>query len=96
MLIKLHKKSVQFTARRRESRTRISNANMRGKCEGIVSASAARHVGRYRQAKIVITNFHAFKRRETTELSKVSRALLQDRGEAPEIVQTEGQVLQRA
>ena len=32
-------------------------------------------------AKIVITNFHAFKRRERIELSKGGRALLQGRGE---------------
>ena len=34
-------------------------------------------------AKIVITNYHAFKRRETMDVSKVGRALLQGRGEAP-------------
>ena len=33
------------------------------------------------KAKIVITNYHAFKRRETMEVSKVGRALLQGRGE---------------
>lgn len=48
------------------------------------------------KAKIVITNFHAFKRRETMDLSKVGRALLQGRGEAPETIETEGQMLQRA
>jgi len=48
------------------------------------------------KAKIVITNFHAFKRRETIDLSKVGRALLQGRGEAPETIETEGQMLQRA
>jgi type III restriction enzyme len=48
------------------------------------------------KAKIVITNYHAFKRRETMQVSKVGRALLQGRGEAPETVETEGQMLQRA
>src|ERR1700674_29921 len=48
------------------------------------------------KAKIVISNFHAFKRRETMDLSKVGRALLQGRGEAPETIETEGQMLQRA
>ncbi len=45
------------------------------------------------RAKIVITNFHAFKRRETTEVSKVGRSLLQGRGEAPVTIETEGQML---
>jgi type III restriction enzyme len=48
------------------------------------------------KAKVVITNFHAFKRRETTDLSKVGRALLQGRGEPPQTIQTEGQMLQDA
>lgn len=48
------------------------------------------------KAKIVVTNFHAFKRRETMDLSKVGRALLQGRGEAPETLESEGQMLQRA
>ena len=37
------------------------------------------------RAKIVITNFHAFKRRETMEVSKGGRALLQGRGPGPAI-----------
>ena len=53
-------------------------------------------LGDISKAKIVITNFHAFKRRETMDLSKVGRALLQGRGEAPETIETEGQMLQRA
>ena len=53
-------------------------------------------LGDIAKAKIVITNFHAFKRRETMDLSKVGRALLQGRGEAPETIETEGQMLQRA
>jgi type III restriction enzyme len=48
------------------------------------------------KAKIVITNYHAFKRRETTELSKVGRAFLQGRGEPVTTLQSEGQMLQDA
>lgn len=48
------------------------------------------------KAKIVITNYHVFKRRETVELSKVGRAFLQGRGEPITTVETEGQMLQRA
>jgi type III restriction enzyme len=48
------------------------------------------------KAKIVITNYHAFKRRETMDVSKVGRALLQGRGEAPITTETDGQMLQRA
>ena len=48
------------------------------------------------RAKIVITNFHAFKRRERLEISKGGRALLQGRtGEAPDTLESEGQMLQR-
>jgi type III restriction enzyme len=48
------------------------------------------------KAKIVITNFHAFKLRERTELSKGGRLLLQGRRGAPlETLETEGQMLQR-
>ena len=48
------------------------------------------------KAKIVISNYHAFKRRETMDVSKVGRALLQGRGEPVETLETEGQMLQRA
>jgi type III restriction enzyme len=48
------------------------------------------------KAKIVITNYHAFKLRETMELSKVGRAFLQGRGEPVATLETEGQMLQRA
>ncbi len=48
------------------------------------------------KAKIVIANYHAFKRRETMEVSKVGRALLQGRGEPVVTIETEGQMLQRA
>jgi type III restriction enzyme len=53
-------------------------------------------VGEIGKAKIVISNYHAFKRRETMDLSRVGRALLQGRGEAPVTIETEGQMLQRA
>jgi type III restriction enzyme len=48
------------------------------------------------RAKIVITNYHAFKLRERIELSKGGRQLLQGRtGEEPSTLETEGQMLQR-
>ncbi len=48
------------------------------------------------RAKIVITNYHAFKLRERIELSKGGRQLLQGRtGEEPKTLETEGQMLQR-
>lgn len=47
------------------------------------------------RAKIVITNFHAFKRRERLELSKGGRSLLQGRGETLDTLETEGQMIQR-
>jgi len=48
-----------------------------------------------KKAKIVITNFHAFKLRERVELSAGGRALLQGRGEELNTLETEGQMLQR-
>lgn len=47
------------------------------------------------KAKIVITNYHAFKLRERMEVSKVGRSLLQGRGEELQTLETEGQMLQR-
>lgn len=48
------------------------------------------------RAKIVITNYHAFKRRERLELSKGGRRLLEGRGGAPlDTLESEGQMLQR-
>jgi len=47
------------------------------------------------RAKIVITNFHAFKLRERLELSKGGRALLQGHGPDLSTLETEGQMLQR-
>ena len=47
------------------------------------------------RAKIVITNFHAFKLRDLMELSKGGRSLLQGRGDELKTEETEGQMLQR-
>ena len=47
------------------------------------------------RAKIVITNYHAFKLRDRMELSKGGRSLLQGRGEELNTLETEGQMLQR-
>ena len=52
-------------------------------------------LGDLERAKIVITNYHAFKLRERLELSRGGRALLQGRGEALHTLETEGQMLQR-
>ena len=52
-------------------------------------------LGELDRAKIVITNYHAFKLRERVELSKGGRSLLQGRGEAPNTLETEGQMIQR-
>ncbi|HEU0167482.1 MAG TPA: DEAD/DEAH box helicase family protein, partial [Chloroflexota bacterium] len=48
-----------------------------------------------RKAKIVITNYHAFKRHDRMELSKGGRALLQGRGPELDTLETEGQMIQR-
>jgi len=47
------------------------------------------------RAKIVITNYHAFKLRERLEISKGGRSLLQGRGEELNTLETEGQMIQR-
>ncbi len=48
------------------------------------------------RAKIVITNFHAFKLRQRTDISKGTRAALEGwRGETLQTLETEGQMLQR-
>ena len=47
------------------------------------------------RAKIVITNYHAFKLRETLELSAGGRALLRGNGPELETQESEGQMLQR-
>ena len=64
------------------------------KSRELVPADMQRDLDR---ARIVITNYHAFIRREKMKLAKGSRRLLQGRGQRPEIVttETEGQMLQR-
>jgi type III restriction enzyme len=52
-------------------------------------------LGEIARAKIVITNYHAFKLRERVELSKGGRSLLQGRGEELDTLETEGQMIQR-
>ena len=47
------------------------------------------------RAKIIVTNYHAFLRRETLPLSKGGRALLQGPGPELRTKETEGQMLQR-
>jgi len=47
------------------------------------------------RAEIVITNYHAFKLRETMELSSGGRSLLQGRGPELRTSETEGQMLRR-
>src|SRR5690606_14778330 len=47
------------------------------------------------RARVVITNYHAFKLRETIQLSKGGRALLQGHGPEISTLETEGQMLQR-
>ena len=47
------------------------------------------------KAKIIITNYHAFKQRETVDLSKGGRSLLKGRGPDLQTLETEGQMLQR-
>ena len=52
-------------------------------------------LGDVNRAKIVITNYHAFKLRERIELSSGGRSLLQGRGQELNTLETEGQMLQR-
>ncbi len=59
----------------------------------LVPHDMLRDLGR---ARIVITNYHAFLRRERTKLAKGNRALLQGHGEDITTTETEGQMLQRA
>jgi len=48
------------------------------------------------KARIVITNYHAFKRRETVDISKGTRRLVQGRhGEPLDTLESEGQMLDR-
>jgi len=48
------------------------------------------------RAKIVLTNYHAFKRREVMSLSKVGKAFLQGRDQPIQTTETEGAMLKRA
>ena len=52
-------------------------------------------LGDLERAKIVITNYHAFRLRDRMELSKGGRSLLQGRGEELDTLETEGQMIQR-
>ena len=53
-------------------------------------------LGDIRNAHIVITNYHAFKLRERTDVSKGTRAAIEGwRGEKLQTLETEGQMLQR-
>jgi len=47
------------------------------------------------KARIVITNYHAFKQRERMGLAKGTRSALAGHGKGPETQETEGQMLQR-
>ena len=47
------------------------------------------------RAKIVITNYHALRRRERIEISRGGRGLLQGQGPALNTMETEGQMIQR-
>ena len=53
-------------------------------------------LGDIERAKVVITNYHAFRRRERVEVSKTGRALLQGRGPELNTIETEGEMLRRA
>jgi len=53
-------------------------------------------LGDIERAKIVITNYHAFRHRERLEVSKTGRALLQGRGPELSTIETEGEMLRRA
>jgi type III restriction enzyme len=53
-------------------------------------------LGDIASAKIVVTNYHAFRRRERIEVSKVGRALLQGRGPELKTFETEGEMMRRA
>ena len=52
-------------------------------------------LGSLDRAKIIITNYHAFMKRETLTISKGGRSLLRGRGPEIQTVESEGQMLQR-
>ncbi|WP_296644379.1 BPTD_3080 family restriction endonuclease [Roseinatronobacter sp.] len=47
------------------------------------------------RAKIVLTNYHAFKLREKTQIAKGTRAALEGHGDSVVTLETEGQMIQR-
>lgn len=49
-----------------------------------------------RKARVVITNYHAFKRREILDAAPLAKAILRGRGKPLETIESEGQMLQRA
>ena len=55
----------------------------------------AHMVGDIEKARIVITNYHAFKLRETMAISATGRTLLEGRGGAIDTKETEGQMIKR-
>ncbi len=52
-------------------------------------------VNQLNKARIIITNYHAFKLRERLQISKGGRALLRGHGPELQTLETEGQMLQR-
>jgi len=52
-------------------------------------------LGDIERAKIVVTNYHAFKLRERLDVAKNTRALLRGRGPELNTLETEGQMIQR-
>ncbi len=52
-------------------------------------------LGDVRKARIVITNYHAFRLRERVEMTKGTRTFLQGHGAPVQTQETEGQMLQR-
>ncbi len=48
-----------------------------------------------KKARVVITNFHVFKPRETMDAPKLTKQLLKGHGDAPVTVETEGQMVAR-
>ena len=52
-------------------------------------------IGDIMRAKVIVTNYHAFKLRETMDVSKVGRALLRGRGRDIKTQETEGQMIKR-
>ncbi len=76
-------------------RLRVLQPNDPDSYYGSRELAPADMLGDLGRARIVITNFHAFKLRETTALSRGGRALLQGRGPELRSLETEGQMLQR-